>query len=68
MLQGVVVYFRVKDGVMRRGDTVRLMNTKKEYTIDDIGVLSPKPIEVGCVAELILVEVLPSNWKMMSLY
>jgi translation elongation factor EF-4 len=43
----VVVYFRVKDGVMRRGDTVRLMNTKKEYTIDDIGVLSPKPIEVG---------------------
>jgi GTP-binding protein LepA len=48
LLQGVVVYFRVKDGVMRRGDTVRLMNTKKEYTIDDIGVLSPKPIEVRC--------------------
>lgn len=45
-LQGVVVYFRVKDGVMRRGDTVKLMNTKKEYTIDEIGVLSPKPIEV----------------------
>lgn len=43
----MVVYFRVKDGIMRRGDTVKLMNTKKEYQIDEIGVLSPKPIQVG---------------------
>ena len=46
-IQGVVVYFRLMDGIMRRGDTVKLMNTKKEHQIDEIGVLAPKPVEVG---------------------
>ena len=45
-LQGVIVAFRVVDGSLRKGDTVRLMNTKKEYQVDEVGVRSPTPIEV----------------------
>lgn len=45
-LQGVIVAFRVVDGSLRKGDTIRLMNTKKEYQVDEVGVRSPTPIEV----------------------
>ena len=44
--QGVVVFFRVVDGTVGKGDTVRLMNTGKEYTLDEVGVLAPKQIAV----------------------
>lgn len=44
--QGVIVYFRVVDGEMRVGDTVRLINTAKEHQIDELGVLAPKPVQV----------------------
>ena len=44
--QGVIVYFRVMDGTIGKGDTVRLMNTSKEYEIDEVGVLAPKAVEV----------------------
>ncbi len=46
VLQGVIVYFRVVDGEMRPGDVVRLMNTGKEYQVDEVGVLAPKQIPV----------------------
>jgi len=46
LYKGVVVYMRVMDGVIRRGDSVKLMNTKKEVIIDELGVLSPKPVVV----------------------
>ncbi|MEY2985423.1 MAG: hypothetical protein RLZZ568_2040 [Cyanobacteriota bacterium] len=44
--RGVVVYFRVMDGKVKRGDKVRLMASGKEYVIDELGVLSPTQIEV----------------------
>jgi GTP-binding protein LepA len=45
--RGVIVYFRVMDGTLRRGDLVKLMASGKEYDVDEIGVLSPtqKPVE-----------------------
>ncbi|MGF1491835.1 MAG: translation elongation factor 4 [Microcoleaceae cyanobacterium] len=45
--RGVIVYFRVVDGVIRKGDRVRLMASGKEYEIDELGVLSPtqKPVD-----------------------
>lgn len=46
-LQGVIVYFRVVDGEMRVGDTIRLINTAKEYQIGELGVLAPKPVQVS---------------------
>jgi transketolase N-terminal domain/subunit len=45
-LQGVIVYFRVVDGELKVGDVVKLMNTGKEYQVDELGVLAPKPVQV----------------------
>src|SRR5262249_10180147 len=44
--RGVVVLMRVIDGVIRPGMRVRLMNTEKEYQVDALGVLTPKPREI----------------------
>ena len=44
--RGVIVYFRVMDGKVKKGDTVRLMASGKEYQIDELGVLSPQQIQV----------------------
>ncbi len=44
--RGVVVYFRVMDGKVKRGDRVRLMFSGKEYVIDELGILSPNQIQL----------------------
>ncbi|MBD1914905.1 MULTISPECIES: translation elongation factor 4 [Cyanophyceae] len=44
--RGVIVYFRVMDGSIRRKDKVRLMASGKEYEIDELGVLAPTQIRV----------------------
>ena len=38
---GVVVYFRIKQGTLRRGQTIRLMATGAEYTVLECGYLKP---------------------------
>jgi GTP-binding protein LepA len=39
----------VVDGQVAKGDTVVMMNTGKEYTLDEIGVLAPvkTPVSVS---------------------
>jgi GTP-binding protein LepA len=44
--RGVIVYFRVMDGTLKRGDKVRLMVSGKEYVIDELGVLSPNQVQI----------------------
>jgi GTP-binding protein LepA len=44
--RGVIVYFRVVDGTVKKGDKVRLMASGKEYEIDELGVLSPTQVQV----------------------
>lgn len=44
--RGVIVYFRVMDGRVKKGDRIRLMATGKEYQIDELGVLSPNQVQV----------------------
>ncbi|PSB03908.1 translation elongation factor 4 [Merismopedia glauca] len=44
--RGVIVYFRVVDGKVKKGDRIRLMVTGKEYEIDELGILSPTQIQV----------------------
>jgi len=39
--RGVIVYFRVMDGTVKKGDRIRLMASGKEFEIDELGVLSP---------------------------
>jgi elongation factor 4 len=44
--RGVIVYFRVMDGKLKKGDRVYLMASEKEYEIDELGVLSPTQKQV----------------------
>ncbi len=44
--RGVIVYFRVMDGKVKKGDKVYLMASGKEYEIDELGVLSPSQVQV----------------------
>ena len=37
--RGIIAYFKVVNGTIRKGDLVRFFNTGKEYDADEIGVL-----------------------------
>ena len=39
---GVVVLVRIFDGVLRKGQKIRLMSSDAEYTVDRVGVFTPK--------------------------
>jgi GTP-binding protein LepA len=39
--KGVIVYMRVKEGTVRTGDTIRMMYTKKEFLVTELGHLKP---------------------------
>ena len=45
--RGVVIYSRVFDGTVKKGDIIRLMNTKKKYEVTEVGVYSPGPMPVS---------------------
>jgi len=44
--RGVVVYFRIMDGILNVGDKVLFMASDKEYVIDELGILAPSQIKV----------------------
>jgi GTP-binding protein LepA len=49
--RGIIVYFRVKNGTLKKGDKVKFYSTDQEYEADEVGILklkmSPQK-EVGC--------------------
>ena len=49
--RGVVAYFKIKNGVIRKGDKVKFFATGKEYDVEEVGLLRMKLIptaEVTC--------------------
>jgi GTP-binding protein LepA len=46
--RGIIAYYRIRNGVLRKGDKVRFFNTGRDYNADEIGILkmdlSPKNI------------------------
>jgi GTP-binding protein LepA len=44
--RGVIVMVRLIDGELKRGLKIRLMATGREYYIEDLGVLTPKPRQI----------------------
>ncbi|MGA2584200.1 MAG: translation elongation factor 4 [Tepidisphaeraceae bacterium] len=49
--RGVIVYVRVFDGELVKGQRIQLMGNQKEYQITDLGKLMPRPKQVeriGC--------------------
>lgn len=56
--RGVIAYFRIMNGTLKKGDHVRFVNTGKEYSADEIGILQlsqiPKnKLEAGNVGYII---------------
>jgi GTP-binding protein LepA len=56
--RGVVAYFRILNGSLKKGDKVRFVNTGKDYVADEIGILQlsqvPKnQLDVGDVGYII---------------
>jgi GTP-binding protein LepA len=43
---GVIVLLRVVDGVLRRGQRIRLMGSGAAYEVDRVGVFTPKMVDV----------------------
>ncbi len=43
--RGVIAYFRIFNGVLKKGDKVKFVNTGKEYFADEIGILGLKQEE-----------------------
>jgi GTP-binding protein LepA len=56
--RGIIAYYRVKNGVIKKGDRVRFLNTGKDYNADEVGILkmelSPKKeVKAGDVGYII---------------
>ena len=43
---GVIVLVRVIDGVIKKGQTIKMMGTDAKYLIDRVGIMTPKMIPV----------------------
>ena len=43
---GVVILVRVKDGSIRKGTKIKLMSTDTVYQVDQVGVFTPKRVEL----------------------
>jgi GTP-binding protein LepA len=43
---GVVVLLRIVDGVLRKGQRIRMMGTAAAYEVDRVGVFTPKMVDV----------------------
>ncbi len=56
--RGIIAYYRVKNGVLKKGQKVRFFNTGKDYFADEIGVLKmdllpKKEVKAGDVGYII---------------
>ncbi len=45
--RGIIAYFKVENGVIKKGDKVKFFNTGKEYEADEVGKLRLKMVPTG---------------------
>ncbi|MBR5279592.1 MAG: translation elongation factor 4 [Clostridia bacterium] len=43
--RGVIVYVRIKDGSVKKGDTIRFMSTGNSYVVTDVGWFKPGALQ-----------------------
>lgn len=48
--RGIIVYYRVLNGTIRKGDKVQFVSTGQEYEADEVGILKLKPTPTKEVA------------------
>ncbi len=46
---GVIVLVRILDGTLRKGQTIRMMGTGAKYTVERVGVITPKMVTVDAL-------------------
>ncbi len=56
--RGIIVYYRIFNGILRKGERIKFSNTGKEYVADEVGILKigllPKPeVKAGDVGYII---------------
>lgn len=44
--RGVIVFFRVVDGTVRKGDKIRFLNSKAEHDVTEVGIMQPNQVPV----------------------
>ncbi|MDD7426511.1 MAG: translation elongation factor 4 [[Actinobacillus] rossii] len=44
---GVVSLVRVKNGVIKKGDKIKVMSTGQAYNVDRLGIFTPKQVDTG---------------------
>ena len=49
LYRGVVVLIRVKEGQVKVGDTIHLMKSGCDFLVTELGIRTPKEVEVGCL-------------------
>ena len=47
--RGVIVYFRVFDGSLSKGDRIRMMGTERTFTITELGRYTPTPVQAKTI-------------------
>lgn len=52
--RGIIAYFKVVNGQIRKGDKVKFVHTKKEYEADEVGILrlDMSPRDVVCTGDV----------------
>ena len=49
--RGVIAYFKIKNGTIRKGDKVKFFSTGMDYEVEEVGILKMKMIptsQIGC--------------------
>src|SRR5664280_3474941 len=44
--RGVVILARIKEGTLRKGDRIMLWSNRNQFQIEEMGVLTPKPVAI----------------------
>ncbi|KAL7515143.1 hypothetical protein ACHAXN_012920 [Cyclotella atomus] len=44
--RGVIVFFRVVDGAVKKGDKIRFLNSKAEHDVTEVGIMQPQQVPV----------------------
>lgn len=47
--RGVIVFFRVMDGAVKKGDKVRFLASKAEHDVTEVGIMQPNQVPVDCL-------------------
>ncbi|MCF7870738.1 MAG: translation elongation factor 4 [Candidatus Omnitrophica bacterium] len=50
LYRGVVLFVRIFDGKIKKGDRILLMHQKKEYRVEEIGIFCPQPVKKESLA------------------